>query len=688
MRLRPDQERAHSASLHLVYFALIVALPLLLLVGALLWRSVALERAQLERRILQVQDSLVAALERDFDRQFTTLQTLATLPSLAAEDWPAFHAQASSGLQGKGYLVLVDTAGRQLVNTYVPYGQAPATTGDPETLQRIARSGQPVVSDLFISLVMKQPVYNVSIPVMREGQLRFVMSIGLLPSDLRAILESLSLEPYWTSTIWDGKGMILARSRDQGRLVGTAVPTELQSLAPGEIARAKNVDGEDAFTAVGRSAWSDWRVAIAFPASLIDRQVRTSLAIWGATILMVGGLVVSLAWLFGRDLTGPLQAATAAARALGRGERFRIRPSRITEINAVNVALLRAQREVEESSAALRRSEEQLRTAAEAAEFGAHQYDVASDRTLRSPQFLHILGTGEGEQTATFEAGLAFVHPEDREATQRRKQEILAGDEARYQLEYRIRRRDGEVRWVMDRGQVVRDPASGRAQQVVGVLLDITDLKVAEQRQRLLFEELNHRVKNTLAIVQSLAHQTLRSKSDPAEFAVAFEARLGTLARAHNLLTRDSWQGASLGGIVTAALAPFMGDDHSIRIDGPAVTIPPGTTVTLSLMLHELATNAAKYGALSTAQGSLAIGWTATDKGSAAEIHLQWLEAGGPAVSPPESKGFGARLLAASARQLGGQIDIDYAPAGVRCDLRFVVPAARDISQRGRQAQS
>jgi len=211
----------------------------------------------------------------------------------------------------------------------------------------------------------------------------------------------------------------------------------------------------------------------------------------------------------------------------------------------------------------------------------------------------------------------------------------------------------------------------------VGVALDITDLKLAEQRQRLLFEELNHRVKNTLAIVQALAHQTLRSKPDPREFAAAFETRMASLARAHDLLTRDSWQGASLGAIIHAALAPFMGDDHTICIEGPVVTIAPGATVTLSLMLHELATNAAKCGALSGAQGSLTIRWTLEPKGAADEIRLIWLEADGPPVSPPVTKGFGSRLLSASARQLGGEIDIDYAPAGLRCELRFVVPANR-----------
>ena len=155
----------------------------------------------------------------------------------------------------------------------------------------------------------------------------------------------------------------------------------------------------------------------------------------------------------------------------------------------------------------------------------------------------------------------------------------------------------------MDRGRVVRG-RDGRALNVVGLVLDITLLKEAEQRQRLLFDELNHRVKNTLSIVQALAQQTLRTRPDPAEFNEAFADRLASLARAHSLLTNESWQGASLQEIVAAALEPFMDEAGRIRIEGPPARIPASATITLSLMLHELATNAAKYGALSAAAGS------------------------------------------------------------------------------------
>ncbi len=394
--------------------------------------------------------------------------------------------------------------------------------------------------------------------------------------------------------------------------------------------------------------------------------------LWSATILLVGGLVIGLAFLFGRALTAPLAAATVAAGALGRGQAFTIRRSPIREVNAVGQALLRARYDLEQRSAALRRSEEQLRTAADAAQFGAHEYDVARDRSLRSPQFLKILGADPGDATATFEAGLDFVHPEERDSIRQRKLAILKESESHYQLEYRIRRRDGQVRWVMDRGQVIRD-VDGRVLRVVGVVLDITDIKEAEQRQRLLFDELNHRVKNTLSIVQALAQQTLRTRPEPADFAEAFTDRLASLARAHSLLTHGSWDGADLADIVRTALAAFIDEGRPIEIAGDPVMIPASTTITLSLMMHELATNAAKYGALSVPQGRLAVRWSAVDAESAVAIDLNWQEDGGPPVSPPERRGFGSRLLAGSAEQIGGQLDTEYATAGLHCRLRFSV---------------
>lgn len=679
MTSRPDHPPtgAWPAAIHLALLASIIALPLLALLGVLLYRTVSAERQQVEQRLVQVAEDLVADLDRDIDRHFTILQTLISSRSLAGEDYAGFHARATLSLRDKGGVVLIDPQGHQLVNTYLPFGHAPRLTGNPDMLDAIRRTHQPVISNLFTGLASREVVFSIAIPILEGDQLRYVLSLSLRPSALQPLLAGQGLPAQWSTAIWDGNGLIVAQSRDDGRLVGTRVPSRLRDEGRQlQAYETTGLGGTEVLHAFARSRFSGWGVGVNAPMGTIQGQVLQSLWLWGGTIVAVAILVLGLATLFSRRLTRPLAAATAAARALGREEPFDVRSSRVAEINAVNEALGTARDELAARSAALRRSEQQLRDAADAAQFGAHEYDVAADRVIRSPQLRRILGADEAASAPPFESGLAFVHPEDREEVGRRKRRIIAGGAGPYQLEYRIRRPDGAVRWVMDRGQATADAATGKVVRVVGVLLDITDLKEAEQRQRLLFDELNHRVKNTLAIVQSLAQQTLRTRSDPKEFARAFEDRLGSLARAHNLLTRESWTGAPLRDIVDAAMAPFADGGRVIEVTGDPVVIPAGATITLSMMLHELAANSAKYGALAVAEGRLAIGWHIGRDPVAAEIDLVWEESGGPIVVAPTSTGFGSRLLKASARQLDARLEMDFAAEGLRCRLQFTVPRA------------
>jgi PAS domain S-box-containing protein len=664
------RQRAWPAGVHLTLFAAIIALPLLALLGIMLHRSTLLEYQRLERLIGQELDELVATVDRDIERRIAVLQTLATAPALMVEDWRTFHAQATASLVGRNYLVLVAADGRQLVNTYVPYGQAPPVTGDPATLEAVRRTIKPVVSDLFTSLVTRGPVYNISIPIVLDGQLRYVMSLGLLPQDLLALLQDQHLEPGWTTTIWDRSGLVMASSRDHGKWVGKPVPDRWRTQPKGEAVAGHDFEGQPALTQLARPKLAGWTVRVAFPARLVDAQIEQSIWLWGLGAGLITVLTAAAAYVFGWAFTRPLAETAEAAAALGRGEPVRVDDTRIAEVNAVNHALRQAREDLEASRTALRYSEQLLGTAADVAQFGAHQYDVLNDRVSRSPQIRRILGADPTEDR-DFETAQGFVHPEDRDEVRWRKQQILRS-EGQYQLTYRIRRPDGEVRWVMDRGQVERD-AEGRALRVVGVLVDITDLKAAEQRQRLLFDELNHRVKNTLAIVQSLVQHTLSSKPDPKEFERAFGERLRSLSQAHDLLAQTAWQGASLHKVAAAVLEPFAGQGR-IDIQGEAVDLPANITITLALMLNELATNAAKYGALSSSVGTVAMAWTVAPAGDGLAVDLTWREQGGPPVVKPERRGFGSRLLAASAQQIKGELEIDFAPTGLVARLAFTVP--------------
>jgi two-component sensor histidine kinase len=195
--------------------------------------------------------------------------------------------------------------------------------------------------------------------------------------------------------------------------------------------------------------------------------------------------------------------------------------------------------------------------------------------------------------------------------------------------------------------------------------------KKATEHQRLLINELNHRVKNTLATVQAIAAQTLRTAETAEVAREAVELRLLALSRAHDVLTRESWDGADLTEVVSRALEPYQVHGESrLTITGPDVRLTPRMSLALAMALHELATNAVKYGALANKTGTIEVSWTVQNGAAPPRLSLYWSEAGGPPVTAPRRRGFGSRLIERSlAQDLGGQVEIAFEPAGVVCSV-------------------
>ena len=239
-----------------------------------------------------------------------------------------------------------------------------------------------------------------------------------------------------------------------------------------------------------------------------------------------------------------------------------------------------------------------------------------------------------------------------------------------FQAEVRVRDKDDRVRWLRCEG-VPRLDDEGNFLGYTGCNVDITDVKLAGERQILLINELNHRVKNTLATVQSIAAQTLRNAQSPNQAREEFEVRLFALSRAHDVLTRENWIGADLREIIDGAVQPYRSWGGSrVRIKGPEVRLLPQTALALAMALHELATNAVKYGALSNASGQVDIAWTVLSGDQHERILMRWKESGGPPVQPPTRRGFGTRLIERSlAHDLGGEATIDFASEGVVCTI-------------------
>lgn len=213
--------------------------------------------------------------------------------------------------------------------------------------------------------------------------------------------------------------------------------------------------------------------------------------------------------------------------------------------------------------------------------------------------------------------------------------------------------------------------ASGQVGGSVAAFVDITQLKRAEQHQRLLIDELSHRSKNLLAIIQSIAQQSFRNGHTPAAMLSNFEGRLGALAAAHGILTRQRWESAPIRQVLCDTITAVKSDDHRLVLDGPDVMLSPKTSVSLAMAVHELTTNALKYGSFSNDEGTVAVTWSVGDD----RLRLEWRERGGPAVEAPSRRGFGSRMIERGlAAELGGKVKIDFQPDGVVCRVDAPLP--------------
>jgi PAS domain S-box-containing protein len=265
-----------------------------------------------------------------------------------------------------------------------------------------------------------------------------------------------------------------------------------------------------------------------------------------------------------------------------------------------------------------------------------------------------------------------ITHPDDVERERHDYRRQVAGEIDRYVTTKRYIRKDGRLLWVEVTSSTVRSE-DGSFRYGVRMVQDITERKLAEEQKKLLLDELNHRVKNTLATVQALAAHTARGATSADDFRQRFEPRLIALSAAHDRLTRNDWRGANLAEIAAGELSAHD-VPGAVTVDGPDIVLPPRVSLSLSMALHELATNALKHGALSVAGGHVDVRWT-VERDAATPfptgLALSWKESGGPEVQPPEREGFGSRLLKVTAAELKGSLDISWGPGGLEWHLAF-----------------
>jgi two-component sensor histidine kinase len=526
--MRWEGPRTWSLLTLLLAYGALATLPTIMVGSYLFFTVLQGERDHLQERVRQVAAAVAGDVDRELQRRETVLDTLATSPRLAQGDFAGFHAQARAAVANQNLVVLLHDAvsKQQMVNTFVDYGTTLPTTGDPATFDRVLSTRRVEVSDLFTSLVSKEPAIDIALPIINNGNVRYLLKLALTPDHFWEIIAEHSLELRWRVTIVDRRGIIIARTDGQDQFVGQALPgPELEEMRSG----VKMFTSEDgAMTAWATVPSAGWTVRVSAPFDVTQSSFYRSI---GLTSAVAAALVLTLllGLFFAARINAPLSSVARMAQGFVRQEPILRPPTSYKEADILAAAL----KEAAEELAQLRR------------------------------------------------------------------------------------------------------------------------------REQLVVQESSHRIKNILAVVQSIVRQTLRDER-AGEARSRLLQRLEALARAQAALTSSNWTGISLEQLVAAELEPYA---NQMTLDGPRVVISGTTAQTFSLLIHELGTNAAKYGALSNADGRISVAWSIDDGEQGGRLHFRWQESGGPPVRQATSRGFGSTLLEASV--LGGSSQISYKPEGL-----------------------
>jgi PAS domain S-box-containing protein len=342
---------------------------------------------------------------------------------------------------------------------------------------------------------------------------------------------------------------------------------------------------------------------------------------------------------------------------------FDVSPER-NRVSELQLSHSELEAEIERRMLDLMANESRIRFVLEAANMGIWTLDLEQERLIASPQCKAHFGR-QTQAPFSYQELKASIIEEDRERWSQVVDDAIK-DHTSFDIEYRIKTPQGELRWVAMRGQVARD-VTDTPSIMSGVSQEITQRKEAEEHRKLLARELNHRVKNMLATAQSVFVQSLRSAGTLEEAQEIAVGRIHSLAMAQDLLTQEGWSSATMRDVVERSIAPFEGADF--RIAGPRILLGAKAVSTLSLTLHELATNSIKYGALSKETGSVTITWE-VEPGDAAMLRFNWSEMGGPPVMAPIRRGFGSRVVENIVRaEFQGKAKIDFRRDGILYEI-------------------
>jgi PAS domain S-box-containing protein len=626
--------------------------------------------------------TLAEEVDREIIGEIGELQALAVSPSLRHGDLATFQRQAEASLayrQG-GNIMLVDRNMQQLVNTWVPFGTPLEKAAVSEPVKQALATGMPQIAGLFSGPAGEQLVLGISVPVQVDGEYRYVLVRPVDQGALAGLVAARRQQPGLHLAISDSERRIIARSEQEAALTGTTlVAAQGNCPGPGGVFEFTGSDKRPSLGAYACAGLTGWQTTVWEPKALLEAPV---LALWrtlGWLALMAFMLVVGLALWLGRIIAGSVGHAARAATALGEGSPLPVSGTPVAEVNTL-MAELRgaaarrqtAEKDLQASRDQLQASKNQLQLAFDATRLGWWQFDPRRATFSGDARFKEIFDATTDEMP--IQDLIGRIHPDDRDRFLANRAAALDPDNPRaIAHDYRIRRRDGQIRWLESHGLAYFE-GTGPGRRVVsfgGTVQDITERKEREEKEHLLMREINHRAKNMLSVVDAIAHQT--ATRSPEDFVERFSKRVQALSANQDLLVRNEWKGVEIADLTRAQLAHFADLIGSrIAMHGPRLRLNPASAQAIGLALHELATNAGKYGALSTDRGRVDIGWGVTGGDT---FTMTWTERDGPRVAPPKRRGFGTVVMEAMARRsVDGSVHLDYPPSGVV--WRLTCPAA------------
>jgi PAS domain S-box-containing protein len=679
---------AHGLRAHLIALVLVVLLPSIALGAATAWHIAGNFRAAFEERLSGTAQALALALDREVQTHIAALTALAASPRFNDDDLAGFYAHARGAAEALGTPVAVVGADlRQRLHTDRAFGAPLPVTAATAAMRRAYESGLPVVSDYLVGAVLDRPVVAVLVPVTRRGRVVAVLTAPISPDRLSTLLASQGLSEGGFAALLDGHNVVMARSSDAARFQGQKAPDRFVAASAGRdaaILQGHSLTGEDVILAYRRLTNApDWTLVMAEPlASYEASWQRPLLALgFGGTATFVVALM-SAAWL-GRRILHPVktlaQQAEAVSTSGGKVPLAKGTPARVAEFEFLRLAMRHADAAIRARAAEAAAGEARLQAIVDTAVDAIIVIDEAGTIQSFNRAAEAIFGYSAAEavgQNVTMLMGAEHG---------RRHGDYLAA----YRLtgerkvigvgrEVEGRRKDGSFVPLDLALAEWRDAAGKRF--FTGIMRDISARRADEARKTLLMREVDHRAKNVLAVVQSVIRLTARDK--PEAFATAVEARVAALARTHSLLAEGGWHGADFRAVAERALAPYtpMLSSGTVRLDGPSVPLVPAAVQPIALVLHELATNAARYGALSVPGGAVTLGWWWSRGGGDDRLHLRWAETDGvPVPGTPTRQGFGTRLIDASVRgQLGGSVTRRWESTGLICEIS--IPLARAVA--------